>query len=117
MSTEPEIASFEDLTSGADGFETVKLASGKAVRVRGLSRYEYLLAGKRMNGQEQDIGAFEVAITQLGLVEPKLTPGQVLAWQKSAGAFQDFQRVHEAIARLCGIGEGADKSDDQEVSD
>lgn len=112
-----EIASFEDLTSGAEEVHEVPLANGKIVRVRGLSRYEYMLTAKLSGGADPDPGLFEVLVVHYGLVEPKLSRAQVEAWQKSPGGFVDFQRVDEAIMRLSKAGEGADKSDLRDVRD
>jgi hypothetical protein len=113
-----DVASFEDLTGGVAEIVSVTLAGGKSVRVRGLSRYEYMLAGKQSQaGGETDVNAFEGLIVHYGLVEPKLTRSQVEAWQKAPGRSADFARVDEEIMRLSGIREGADKSDLRDVRD
>jgi hypothetical protein len=114
-----EYASFEDLTSGAEASKEVTLTNGRKVRVRGLSRYEYMLAGKTANatGGSLDPGVFEALIVHFGMVEPKLSEGQVEAWQKSPGGNVDFHRVDREIMELSGFGEGADKSDLREVRD
>ncbi len=112
-----EIASFEDLIGGTEQTEPVTLTSGKIARVRGLSRYEYMLSSKVMADGSNDVAGFEVKIVSFGLVEPKLSEKQVTDWQKSPGALTDFQRVHEKIMVLSGVREGADKSSDQDVSD
>jgi hypothetical protein len=107
-----EIASFEDLTGGEAEIVTVELSGGKSVRVRGLSRYEYMLAGKQSQVDgETDVNAFEGLIVRYGLVEPKLSGGQVEAWQKAPGRSADFALVDEKIMELSGLREGADKSD------
>ncbi|GGN40546.1 hypothetical protein FHR83_007012 [Actinoplanes campanulatus] len=113
-----EIASFEDLTGGEAESITVELAGGKTVRVRGLSRYEYMLAGKQSqrNG-ETDVNQFEGQIVHYGMVEPALSLGQVEAWQKAPGRSADFARVEREIMRLSGLGEDADKSDLRELRD
>lgn len=106
-----EYASFEELVSGTDAEDDVTLASGGAVRVRGLSRYEYMLATKKAHeGESIDLPLFEALITEYGMVQPKLSSGQVEKWQKSPGAFSDFQAVHTRIMELSGLREGADKS-------
>lgn len=106
-----EYASFEELTAGVAVSEDVSLTGGGKVLVRGLSRYEYMLASKVMADGSADVAGFEVKVTFFGLLEPKLSEAQVAAWQKSPGAFSDFQAVHEAVMRLSGLREGADKSD------
>lgn len=108
--TTTEYASFDELTAGVETAENVTLKSGKAVEVRGLSRYEYMLASKVMAADSTDLVGFEVLVTFYGLVQPKLSQTQVAAWHKSPGGFADFQTVHEAIMRLSGLREGADKS-------
>jgi hypothetical protein len=113
-----EIASFEDLTGGEAETTPVVLSSGKTVRVRGLSRYEYMLAGKQSQVDgETDVNLFEGLIVHYGLVEPKLSRGQVEAWQKAPGRSADFALVDEEIMRLSGLREGADKSDLPAVRD
>lgn len=115
--TAEQIASFEDLTSGVLQTETVPLQGGKAVKVQGISRYAYMHASKAMADGSNDIALFEARVVAAGLAEPKLSEGQVIAWQKSPGAFSDFQKVHERVMELSGLREGADKSGDQAVSD
>lgn len=45
---EPQVATFDDLITGAGPVEvkTVTLSSGRVVRVRGMTRYEIHLGGK-----------------------------------------------------------------------
>lgn len=107
-----DIASFEDLTSGTEETTELKLQGGKSVRLRGISRYEYMLASKAMLAEGGgDLAKFESMVVDFGLVEPNLSLGQVTAWMKSPGALKDFQSVHEAIMELSGLRAGADKSD------
>ncbi len=105
-----EYAGFNDLLDHEAVTEDVTLASGKAVQVRGLSRYEYMLASAVMADGSNDVPGFEARIVLYGLAAPKLTQKQVEKWQRAPGAFADFQAVHEAIMRLSGLREGADKS-------
>jgi hypothetical protein len=49
------------------------------------------------------------------MVEPKLTEGQVEAWQKRDPAGGDLGKVTSAVRRLSKLDEGADKSDVQEL--
>lgn len=110
-----EYASFEDLTAGADEPETrdVTLSGGRAVQVRGLSRGEHLWIAK---GTE-DAAEIERRMLLKGMVQPKLTDGQLKAWQEKPGGSKDVARVSDAIRELSGFGEGADKSDVREVGE
>lgn len=109
--SESEYATFEDLTSGVAVEEDVELGGGRKVRVRGLSRYEYMLATKMSrDGEDLDLPLFEALITHFGVISPKLSRAQVEGWQKSPGAFLDFQAVHTRIMELSGLREGAEKS-------
>lgn len=109
--SEQEYASFQDLTSGVAQEVDLDLPGGGKVRVRGLSRYEYMLATKESRtGDDIDLPLFEVMIVKFGLQRPALSRGQVEAWHKSPGAFADFQAVHERVMELSGKREGADKS-------
>lgn len=106
-----EYASFEDLTSGVVSEDDIPLPSGKTARVRGVSRYEYALAVKiNASNAEVDGQGFEASIVEAGMVQPKLTLGQVIAWQKSPGSFADFGAAYEKIMEFSGKREGADKS-------
>lgn len=75
------------------------------VTVRGLSRWEMInvfrLEGKK-HRQEQLALSF-------GMVDPRLTPEEVAAWQKAAGT-GEIELVAKAINELSGIGSGAAKS-------
>lgn len=106
MST--EYASADDLLSGDDvGPVDVTLPSGRTVQVRGLSRYEYFLAGKTTEG---DGNAFEVQVIKMGMVAPAMTQAQVEKWRKRPGVIADVAAVSNRIRDLSGAGEGADKS-------
>ncbi len=110
-----EYAGFDDLLDHEAVSEDIALASGKVVQVRGLSRYEYMLASAVMADGSKDVPGFEVRIVLYGMVTPKLSEAQVKKWQRTPGAFADFQAVHEAIMRLSGLREGADKSSVRDV--
>ncbi|GIE46206.1 hypothetical protein [Actinoplanes lobatus] len=106
-----EYASADDLLaeieeeSGAD----VALPSGKTVRVRGLSRYEWFLAGKL--SPDGDGNVFETHMVQMGLVAPSMSAAQVEAWRKRPGRAPDLGAVSDKIRELSGHGEAAQKSD------
>lgn len=103
-----EYASFDDLNTAEElATEDVTLPNGKVVKVRGLSRFEYMLAGKDNDG---DANKFENQFLRFGLVEPKLTVEQAEKWRKTANT-KVVGPVSEAIRRLSGLGDDADKSD------
>lgn len=110
-----EYASFESLAAAdEDGPVDVALSGGRIVQVRGLSRYEWFLAGK---GTDGDPNAFETRMVAMGLAEPKLSEKQVDAWRKRPGTVPDLSAVSDRIRQLTGIDEGADKSDVREVGE
>lgn len=105
-----EYASADDLVAESEeSSEDVALPSGKTVRVRGLSRYEWFLAGKMSS--DGDPNAFETSMVQMGLVTPSMSPKQVEAWRKRPGKSPDLAAVSGKIRELSGHGEGAAKSD------
>jgi hypothetical protein len=109
-----EYASIDDLTEGDDVGQVtrdVPLPNGKVVKVRGLSRYELLLNGKNT----EDTALIERRNIATCMVEPRMTLAQVEVWQKKASAGGAFGALSTAIRDLSGLGEGADKSDVQEL--
>lgn len=104
----PTYASIDDLfghdVAGVDT-EDVVLPGGLVVRVRGLTRFELLNNGKGADST-QLIEARNVATC---MVEPRLTVEQVERWQRSS-APPVLGKLSEAIRRLSGMGEGAEKS-------
>lgn len=110
-----EYASFDDLTAAPEGDpgEDFTLPSGRTVRVRGITRYEWLLLGKGTD----DGAEVERRLLKAGLVAPKLTDAQAKKWQNTPGQMQEIGAVTERIRDLSGLGEGAAKSDVAEVRD
>lgn len=108
-------ADADDLVSGGDGddAEDLVLPSGRKVRVRGLSRYEWFLAGK--NAPEGDPNLFETEIISMGMVAPAMTKGQVVKWRRRPGTYPDLSVVSDKIRTLTGVDEGAAKSNIREV--
>jgi hypothetical protein len=76
------------------------------VRVRGLSRYEVLLAQKE---QPKGVVAYERVMLRFGMVDPALTEDEATQWQKASPA-GELEPVTRQIAALSGMGEGADKA-------
>lgn len=106
-----EYASLADLlsTQGPDT-EDIKLVNGMAVQVRGLTRYEYSLAGKvANNGDSVDIIKFENLVISYGMQQPKLTPDQVLEWSKIENT-EVIDGIMNTIMRLSGKRDDAEKS-------
>ena len=108
-----EYASFDDLTAGANEPDTrdVTLSGGQLVQVRGLSRKEHLWIGKGTD----DADEIERRVLLAGMLAPRLTDGQLKAWQEKPGGSRDVARVSDAIREMSGFGEGADKSSVREV--
>lgn len=112
-----EYASVDDLTAetGEDATPDIPLPSGKTVRVRGLSRFEWFLAGKGNN--DSDPNVFETRMVAMGMVAPPMTEKQVEKWRKRPGSSPDVGVVSDKIRELSGHGEGADKSNLRNVRD
>lgn len=104
-----EYASADDLITDDGPAETkdVTLPNGKVVKVRGLTRFELILSGKNT----EDAALIERRNVSMCLVEPRMSIGQVEAWQKRPGSVRALADVTAAIRELSGLGEGADKSD------
>lgn len=107
MST--EYASIADLTADevttAEG-EDFELPDGKKIRIRGMSRWEQLQAGK---GTE-DNAEIEARILSFCSVTPRLTAAQVTAVQKGKPPMY-LAGVYGRIREMSGLAEGAAKSD------
>lgn len=111
-----EYASAEDLCEATeeDAPRDVALPSGKVVAVRGLSRFEWFLAGKTTDG---DANGFETRMVAMGMVAPAMTEKAVEKWRKRPGTVADLSAVSDRIRELSGAGDGADKSDVREVGE
>lgn len=93
--------------------DTVDIPGVGSVVVRGLSRFEFLVAQKK---HPDDTLRQERFILSTALVDPVLTEDDVADWQKASGP-NEINEVATAINRLSGIGQGADKSGVPEVRD
>lgn len=79
-------------------------ATGHVVRIRGLSRYETLLAQKHLaNGQEH----FEAHMLAYALLEPRLTVAQAEQWLRASAA-GELEMLTRRVQYLSGAGAGAD---------
>jgi hypothetical protein len=85
--------------------DDVELDGVGTVRVRALSRYEIMLAGKTAG---DDPLAMEQTMISMAMVDPKLTKGEVERWQKISPIGQ-MQAVTTRINELSGVGNDAQK--------
>jgi hypothetical protein len=81
----------------------VEIPGKGTVRVRGLSRHEYLQMG--IIGKE-DLDKAEIYMLRLGLVDPSLSSAEVAQWRREAAA-GEVDPVTDAINALSGLGEHA----------
>jgi hypothetical protein len=82
----------------------VEIPGVGAVTVRGLSRYELLLAGK---GQE-DVTVMEQRMLSMGMVDPEMTEQDIAEWQKCSPA-GEIMPVVALINELSGVGRDVQK--------
>src|ERR1044072_455606 len=97
-----DYASFADLTTTDAIGVDFTLPSGRLVRVRGLSRYEWFLIGKQHG---DDGNAAEAAFLAAGMVTPELSVAKAVAWRKVPGAGSDVAAVMQRIKELTGVTE------------
>lgn len=98
------------LAAGRLPEETVPLPGVGTVKVRGLSRGEVLeLRADNRADAEQERRYIAAA-----MLDPVLTEDEVEQWQKVARN-DEFKPVIDAVYRLSGFAEGAQKSDVQSV--
>lgn len=94
----------ELLADRLDGEDFTIEATGHRVKIRGLSRYETLLAQRHLpQGQEH----FEARVLHYALVEPRITVEQAYAWLKASAA-GELEMLTRRIQVLSGAGQGAD---------
>lgn len=87
--------------------DTVEIEGVGTLTVRGLSRFEFMLGGKKFG---DDTVKQEAWILSIAVLEPKLSEADVAAWQKSSGPME-IEKVARKINELSGIGKDAAKSD------
>lgn len=83
----------------------VEIPDVGTVTVRGLTRFELLLAGKIADG---DVATTEQHMVSMGLVDPELTPAEVEQWQKCSPA-GEIAPVVAMINELSGVTREAQK--------
>lgn len=69
------------------------------IRVRGLSRWEMLVAQRE---QSKGILVYEKLLVHYGMVDPALTEDEVVRWQKASTA-GELEPVTRRIAQLSGV--------------
>lgn len=88
----------------------VEIPGVGTITVRGLTRFELILAGKGTD----DALVIERRNVAMAMVDPQMSEGDVAAWQRASPA-GELAEVTIAIRDLSGLGEGAGKSDVSEV--
>jgi hypothetical protein len=94
------------------GEKTLTIEGVGDVRVRGLSRGEVLLLQKTSGNPT----ALEQKVVATGMVDPVMSEREVALWQKAATS-AEVDQVVDAINRLSGLVQGAQKSDVQGTGD
>ncbi|SCG38246.1 hypothetical protein [Micromonospora zamorensis] len=84
---------------------TVEVEGVGEVHVRGLSRFELLLAGK-VGGD--DVALMERKMLSFAMTDPEMTEKDVEAWQKTSPAGQ-IAPVVAKVNELSGVSRGASK--------
>ena len=104
-----EYASKDDLFTTGMEEEDFVLPDGKKVRIRSLTRQEaHELSSCKDTAMSEQIGLSG------GLVQPKITRKEAETWMLNAGSGY-LQPLIQAIQKLSGMAEGADKEAFQEV--
>lgn len=85
--------------------EDLEIEGVGTIRIRALSRYEIMVAGK---ANPDDVLAMEQQMLSIAVLDPKLTEKEVAQWQKSSPLGQ-VQEVIQAINRLSGVTKDSQK--------
>ncbi|MDM4721157.1 hypothetical protein QTQ03_16690 [Micromonospora sp. WMMA1363] len=88
--------------------DDVEIPDVGTVRVRAVSRYSLLAAGKGVS-EDKDPAVVERRMLVAALVDPPLTMAEAEQWQKSAPA-GEIGHVLQRVRELSGLTEGAAKS-------
>lgn len=88
-----------------DNTGTVEIEGVGTVTVRGLTRYEFAMLGKRY---PEPCAEQEQATLALTMIDPEMTEDDIAAWQKASPA-TEINKVATEVNRLSGIGRGAEK--------
>jgi hypothetical protein len=95
-----------------DRVETVDLGDGAFVTVRALSKGEI----KAVREENASAHTYENRLISTALVDPVMTPVEVDEWLTDAPA-GDYVSIEQAVMRLSGLGDDAQKSGLAGVSD
>lgn len=95
----------EQILARKTGRGKAVLPDGSEVAIRALTRNEVIA----MQEDYETSADRDNYIVAMGMTEPKLSVEDVAAWAENADA-GDLTAVSEAIARLSGLKQGADKS-------
>lgn len=87
--------------------EDIEIEGVGTITVRGLSRFELLVAQKKHEG---DTLKQERCVLSIAVLDPVLTEDDVASWQRTSPPME-IERVARAVNRLSGIGKDAAKSD------
>lgn len=86
--------------------DTVPIEGVGTVTVRGLSRYELMLAGK--GAENEDPIKVEQRMLAMAMVDPKMSEEDIVVWQKNSPA-SEMNPVIEKMNELSGVTKGAQK--------
>lgn len=92
---------------------TVPLLRGGEVLVRSLSRAEVLHIGATPFPTKAE---YEQYVLSLVMLDPVMSAEDVALWQQRSKS-KEIEKVMDGVVTASGLGEGADKSDVQEVPD
>jgi len=107
--TEPrKYASAEDLTRDRISLneEDYELPSVGWIRIRGISRADFVTANKRYG---EDMGAQERFILSRAVIIPTVTEAIAGQWQQASG-ISEINKLALRINEISGLNKGADKS-------
>lgn len=93
------------LNQGTLAEEDVEIPDVGTIRVRALSRYEIMLAGKTTG---DDAMAMEQAMLAMAMVDPKMTKAEIAQWQKVSPIGQ-MQAVVHKVNELSGVNKESQK--------
>lgn len=95
------------LTASRLPTDQIEIPGVGAITVRGLSRFELLLAGKLAD--DKGTASMEQHMLSMAMVDPEMSVKDVEAWQKASPA-GEMAPIVALVNRLSGVGQGADKS-------
>lgn len=108
VAIERRYASVEDITTdrATTREEDYELPGVGWIRIRGLSRAEFMEAGKR---HPDDMAAQERYVLSRTVILPRITEAIAAQWQNASG-IAEINALAMHINEMSGLGKGADKS-------